>query len=63
MHRPLRTTGRRRRARQANTGLQWLYDAYDGGMDVMQPSIVERDALRDRHRDWLLAHPAGLSPG
>ena len=44
----------------ADTGLRWLYHPYDGGMDVMLPSTAERDALRDRHRDWLSAHPAGL---
>ena len=44
----------------ADVGLQWLYHPYDGGMDVMLPSSVERDALRERHRDWLSSHPSGL---
>lgn len=38
----------------------WLYHPYDGGMDVLLPSTAERDALRDRHRDWLSGHPRGL---
>ena len=44
----------------ADVGLRWLYHPYDGGMDVIPPSSGERDALRDRHRGWLSAHPAGL---
>ena len=44
----------------ADPGLRWLYHPYDGGMDVMLSSIVERDALRNRHHDWLSAHPSGL---
>lgn len=44
----------------ADTGLRWLYHPYDGGMDVIMSSRAERDVLRDRHRDWLSAHPDGL---
>jgi hypothetical protein len=44
----------------ADTGLGWLYHPYDGGMDVIMSSSAERDALRDRHRDWLSGHPGGL---
>jgi hypothetical protein len=44
----------------ADLRLRWLYHPYDGGMDVLLPSTAERDALRDRHRDWLSAHPTGL---
>ena len=44
----------------ADTDLRWLYHPYDGGMDVMLSSTTERDALRDRHQDWLSAHPGGL---
>lgn len=40
--------------------LTWLYCPYDGGADVLLPSTAERDALRERHRDWLSAHPGGL---
>ena len=40
--------------------LRWLYHPYDGGADVIAPSPTERDALRDRHADWLSAHPSGL---
>jgi hypothetical protein len=29
-------------------------------MDVMLSSTTERDALRDRHHDWLSTHPGGL---
>jgi hypothetical protein len=41
-------------------GLRWLYHPYDGGMDVMLSSTVARDALRNRHHDWLSTHPSGL---
>lgn len=40
--------------------LEWLYCPYDGGADVLLPSAVERDGLRDRHADWLSAYPEGL---
>jgi len=40
--------------------LEWLYCPYDGGADVLLPSAVERDALKERHADWLSAHPQGL---
>jgi hypothetical protein len=40
--------------------LRWLYHPYDGGMDVLLPSTAERDALRERYRDWLSTHPTGL---
>ncbi|GAA0577501.1 hypothetical protein GCM10010172_72800 [Paractinoplanes ferrugineus] len=44
----------------ADTDLRWLYHPYDGGMDVMLSCTAERDALRDRHQDWLSKHPGGL---
>lgn len=44
----------------ADVDLGWLYHPYDGGMDVILSSPDVRDALRDRHRDWLSKHPAGL---
>jgi len=44
----------------ADTGLRWLYHPYDGGMDVVLSATADRDALRDRHRGWLSAHPLGL---
>lgn len=40
--------------------LAWLYCPYDGGADVLLPSAVERDALKERHADWLSSHPQGL---
>ncbi len=40
--------------------LRWLYHSYDGGADVIAPTRAERDALKERHRDWLSAHPLGL---
>lgn len=39
--------------------LEWLYCPYDGGADVLLPSAVERDALKERHADWLSSHPGG----
>jgi hypothetical protein len=44
----------------ADTGLRWLYHPYDGGMDVLLPTTLKRDALRDRHLDWLSMRPDGL---
>lgn len=41
-------------------GLDWLYHPYDGGADVYAASAADRDALRDRHADWLSSHPYGL---
>jgi len=40
--------------------LRWLYQPYDGGADVYAASAADRDALRDRHADWLSSHPHGL---
>lgn len=33
--------------------LRWCLRPYDGGVDVVLPDAAARDALRDRHRDWL----------
>jgi len=44
----------------ADPDLRWLYHPYDGGMDVLLSSTTKRDALRDRHMDWLSARPDGL---
>lgn len=44
----------------APTDLAWLYHPYDGGADVLLPTREGRDALRDRHRGWVSAHPLGL---
>ncbi|WP_418057533.1 hypothetical protein [Pimelobacter simplex] len=41
-------------------GLEWLYCPYDGGVDVLLPDPVERDALKARHEDWLPSNPSGL---
>ncbi|MDA1386248.1 DUF3885 domain-containing protein [Glycomyces lechevalierae] len=38
-------------------GARWLFHPYDGGMDVIAPTAADRDALRDRHQDWLSKHP------
>ncbi|MEV0581359.1 hypothetical protein [Nonomuraea sp. NPDC050310] len=40
--------------------LRWLYHPYDGGADVIAPTVHDRDVLKNRHPDWLSAHPAGL---
>ena len=40
--------------------LEWLYHPYDGGADVIASSVEQRNELRDRHSDWLSAHPRGL---
>jgi hypothetical protein len=33
--------------------LSWVYAPYDGGADVFSSSPEHRDAMRDRHVDWL----------
>lgn len=38
----------------------WLYAPYDGGADVIATTAGHRDQLRQRHQDWLSAHPSGL---
>ncbi|TQS31246.1 hypothetical protein FLW16_00640 [Microbispora sp. KK1-11] len=48
------------RLRDHYPDLRWLYHPYDGGADVIAPTRTERDALKERHRDWLSAHPLGL---
>lgn len=40
--------------------VSWLYHPYDGGADIIAPDAVVRDALRERHSDWLSTHPSGL---
>lgn len=40
--------------------LEWLYCPYDGGVDALLPSPVERDALKARHADLLSSYPGGL---
>jgi len=40
--------------------LRWLYHPYDGGADVILPSVPERDDLAAEHPDWRSAHPSGL---
>lgn len=44
----------------ADPGLNWLYCPYGGGVDVLLGDHLERDALRDRHSDWLSGRSDGL---
>lgn len=44
----------------ADPDLSWLFCPYDGGADVILPDVATRDAIRDRHTDWLSALPSGL---
>jgi hypothetical protein len=44
----------------APMNLEWLYHPYDGGADVIEPSIVRRKALSDAHRAWLSKRTDGL---
>ncbi len=37
-----------------------IYAPYDGGADVFISSKSTRDALRQKYKSWLSAHPAGL---
>jgi hypothetical protein len=38
----------------------WLYHPYDGGVDIIAPSVESRDALRAKHSTWLSSHPRGV---
>lgn len=42
------------------TNVAWLYHPYDGGGDVIAPSVEIRDRLVAAHRDWLSSYPSGL---
>lgn len=44
----------------ADSSLRKIHHPYDGGADVLLVDLVERDAMRDRHRAWLSSHPSGL---
>lgn len=44
----------------AAVDLRWLYLPYDGGADIIAPTVAIRDALRDEHADWLSEHEGGL---
>lgn len=37
-----------------------VYAPYDGGADIILPSVGDRDAMRHRYSGWLSAHPGGL---
>ena len=40
--------------------MRWLFHPYDGGMDVIAPSVGERDRLAARFGTWLSDRPDGL---
>jgi len=44
----------------ADTTLHWLFQPYDGGMDVIAASAGDRDRLRVRFASWLSDRPDGL---
>jgi len=44
----------------ADRRLLRMYHPYDGGADVLAVDTAERDALRERHADWLSKHPSGM---
>lgn len=39
---------------------QWIYHPYDGGADVILAKENQRDAIKNRHQDWLSKHPKRL---
>ncbi len=43
-----------------DTALRWLLHPYDGGVDVIAPSVEERDRLEERFSGWLSERPDGL---
>ena len=44
----------------ADVALRWLFHPYDGGMDVIAPSVQQRDHLAARFCTWLSDRPDGL---
>lgn len=44
----------------ADTGLQWLFAPYDGGMDVIANSADHRDRLAELFSSWRSDRPDGL---
>ncbi|GHU11141.1 hypothetical protein FACS1894185_3890 [Betaproteobacteria bacterium] len=38
----------------------WVYHPYDGGADVIAPTMSVRSTLCERYADWLSTHPMGL---
>jgi hypothetical protein len=40
--------------------LRWLYHPYDGGADVIAPTMEDRDRLRTEFSGWLSSYPGGL---
>ncbi len=44
----------------ADDALCWLFCPYDGGMDVIAPSIGQRDRLAERFAPWLSERADGL---
>lgn len=44
----------------ADDSLHWLFAPYDGGMDVIAPSVAQRDRLAARFSEWLSQRPDGL---
>ena len=44
----------------ADVALRWLFHPYDGGMDVIAPSVQQRDHLAARFRTWSSDRPDGL---
>jgi hypothetical protein len=43
-----------------DTNLDQLYHPYDGGADLILANSTSRDAMRERHSEWLSKHPQGL---
>ncbi|MFI2363005.1 hypothetical protein [Promicromonospora sp. NPDC019610] len=43
-----------------NEAVDWIYAPYDGGADVIAPTLADRDHLREEYADWLSIHPTGL---
>lgn len=44
----------------ADRSLQWLMHPYDGGLDVIAPSVRARDRMAARFSGWLSDRPDGL---
>jgi hypothetical protein len=42
------------------TNVAWLCHPYDGGADVVAPTVEMRNGLVAAHPDWLSSHQSGL---
>lgn len=44
----------------APNGIGWLYRPYDGGVDIVCPTLESRNQLKEQYRSWLPRNSFGL---